>query len=432
MAVPVISVKKGSPAAGVRISPGDVLLSINGHVINDVLDYGFYSADQKLSLEIRTPSGKTRAVRVNKSEYDELGIESETFLMDEQHSCTNKCIFCFIDQLPPGMRKSLYFKDDDERLSFLFGNYVTMTNMSDDVVRRIIDMHITPINISVHTTDPLLRCEMMSNRFAGEKLKYLRWLADAGIEMNLQLVLCRGINDGEYLLKSLRDLGELYPAVRSIACVPAGLTAFREKLPDITPYDAESSAEVLEIIEDYRTEAVKKGFPQIVYPADEFFLMTGREIPESGYYGDMLQLENGVGMIAQFREEFYNALDDTDIGDSHNASTVITGEASFAFINTLVDAAKARFPDLEINTICIKNNYFGGNVSVSGLLTAHDIIEQATGRIFCTAILPANTLRSDGDMFLDSVTTDELANKLGCALRFDTDGNDFLNALLGF
>ncbi len=433
MAVKIKEIDAGSPMGAFRVPKNASLVSINGHEITDVLDYGFYAAAERLTVEIRDDdTGKIHRYRVKKDEYRELGISSQTFLMDAQRSCANRCVFCFIDQLPPGLRESLYFKDDDARLSFLFGNYITMTNMSDSDVRRIIDMHISPVNVSVHTTDPELRCRVMGNRFAGEKLKYLKWLCDGGIDVNCQVVICRGLNDGQHLKKTLRDLVALGPSVRSVAVVPAGLTAYREGLTPLEPFDRESSAAVLSVIDAVRAECVERGLEPVVYPADELLLTAGAQVPPVGYYGELLQLENGVGMLAVFEDEFSSALALEDGDDTQpRECTVITGEAAFDTVRRLCGEFAKKFPERAAEVLCVKNNFFGGNVSVSGLLTAADIIEQTSGRTRGRVVIPRNTLRAEGDMFLDSVTLDEFAAAMGAEVRVCEDGADLVDALAG-
>lgn len=307
MAIAITKVKEGSPAARLGIRPGMRLLAVNGHDIRDVLDYGFYTTAPALRLELSGPDGRC-TLEARKEEYEELGIESESFLMDKQHSCANKCIFCFIDQLPRGLRDTLYFKDDDERLSFLFGNYITLTNLGDEEIGRIIEMKVSPVNISVHTTDPDLRCRMMNNRFAGDKLRYLYRLAEAGTEINCQIVLCPGWNDGRALEQTLADLTALYPSVRSIACVPVGLTAYREGLEPLHCFDRDSAAAVLDCVGRANARCKAAFGVNLVYPADEFFLTAGRPIPPIAYYDELLQLENGVGMLAELFDEFGTAL----------------------------------------------------------------------------------------------------------------------------
>ena len=308
--VTVTAVDEGSPAARARLHAGDKLLSINGREIDDVLDYRFFIPDTRLKLVVETPEGHRRTVRIKKQEFEELGLEFSDYLMDEQRSCRNKCIFCFIDQLPPGMRDSLYFKDDDSRLSFLFGNYITLTNLTEHEVQRIIDMHISPINISVHTTDPALRCKMMNNRFAGDCLKILYRFAEAGLQLQCQLVLVPEYNDGAALDRSLADLAALGDAIVSVAAVPVGLTKYREGLAPIRSFTpAESRAVIAQLTAAGDRMLAERG-TRVFYPADEWYINAGLPIPDGDFYEDYPQLENGVGMIAWLRTRFYDALEE--------------------------------------------------------------------------------------------------------------------------
>lgn len=308
--VTVTAVDEGSPAAKARLHAGDKLLSINGREIDDVLDYRFFIPDTRLKLVVETPEGHRRTVRIKKQEFEELGLEFSDYLMDEQRSCRNKCIFCFIDQLPPGMRDSLYFKDDDSRLSFLFGNYITLTNLTEHEVQRIIDMHISPINISVHTTDPALRCKMMNNRFAGDCLKILYRFAEAGLQLQCQLVLVPEYNDGAALDRSLADLAALGDAIVSVAAVPVGLTKYREGLAPIRSFTPEESRAVIAQLTAAGDRMLAERGTRVFYPADEWYINAGLPIPDGDFYEDYPQLENGVGMIAWLRTRFYDALDD--------------------------------------------------------------------------------------------------------------------------
>ena len=306
MAVEIYDVVKNSPAYKAKISKGDKLVSVDGHEINDVLDYMFYTAYDEISLEYEH-NGKGFCKKVFKSEYDDLGLEFESFLMDKKQSCRNKCVFCFIDQMPPDMRETLYFKDDDARLSFLQGNYVTLTNLTDKDVERIIEMRLN-INVSVHTTNPELRCKMMNNRFAGEKLKYLKQIADSGLMLNCQIVLCPGLNDGEELVRTLDDLEKLMPNISSVAVVPVGLTKFREGLYPLEPFTPEKSAEALAIIEEKQQKCLEKYGTRMVFASDEFYINAGREIPNADYYEDYPQYENGVGLMRSLIDEFTDLL----------------------------------------------------------------------------------------------------------------------------
>lgn len=434
MAVVIAAVEKGSYAKKAGIKPGETLVSINGNEILDVLDYRFYMTEEKLRLQLEDQDGKTREVVIKKQEYDDIGLDFDTYLMDKQQTCRNKCIFCFIDQMPKGMRESLYFKDDDARMSFLFGNYVTLTNLSDHDIDRIIKMHISPINISVHTTNPELRCRMMNNRFAGDSLRYMYRLAQAGIAINCQLVLCPGINDGEELERSLDDLGKLYPSVQSIACVPVGLTDHREGLYPLEPYTPASAADVIRIIDEFSDRTKREYGARLCYPADEFFLTAGIPIPEGAYYGDFNQLENGVGMLASMRDEFSEALRLAENEPCKSGKlTIATGVAAAGFIDGLVDEAKKKWHNLDCTVYAVKNDFFGHKITVTGLLTARDLIAQLSEKpLGDTLLLSSSMLRRDTDLFLDDLTVSDVEKALGVTVRVtDNDGFDFLDALLG-
>ena len=434
MSVMISGVEKGSLAKKAGILPGEELVSINGNEILDVLDYRFYMTEERLSVLIRDRDGKPRKISIRKDEYDDIGLEFETYLMDKQQSCRNQCIFCFIDQMPPGMRESLYFKDDDARMSFLFGNYITLTNLTDRDVERIIKMHISPVNISVHTTNPELRCKMMKNRFAGESLRHMYRLAQAGIGINCQLVLCPGINDGEELKKSLEDLENLYPSVQSIACVPVGLTDYREGLYPLEPYTPQSAAEVIRVIDEFSNRTQAEHGVRLCYPADEFFLTAGIPIPDGEYYGDFNQLENGVGMLATMRDEFAAALklaEDEPCKD--RKISIATGVAASDFIRGLVDEAGKKWHNLDCTVYVVKNDFFGHKITVTGLLTGRDLIAQLKDRdLGETLLLSSSMLRQNTDVFLDDITVPELEKALGVRVRVtENDGYDFLDALLG-
>ncbi len=414
MSVKIKDVAADSPAAKKGVAPGDTLAEINGNAINDVLDYRFYLTEKKLNILIEKPGGKKKRIRIRKDEADDIGLGFETYLMDKQHSCKNKCIFCFIDQLPPGLRESLYFKDDDSRLSFLFGNYVTLTNLDDGEVDRIIKMHISPVNISVHTMNPELRVKMMLNPRAGECLKYIKRFTDSGIEVNAQLVLCPGINDGPELEFSLRELFRLGENIKSIACVPVGITKYREKLPELRSYDKESAGEVIDTIDRLNAENASRGGAAAAYAADEFYLYAQRPMPQSGYYNDFPQLENGVGMWTLLRDEFFEALGRCTVTGLNREATAVTGTAAFPLISELAAAAQDKIPGLKINVYAVTNRLFGESITVSGLITGADIIAAVEGRpLGEELIIPPNCLRSEGDMFLDNMTVEQLSEKLG-------------------
>ena len=417
------------------IKSGDELLSVNKNEINDVLDYRFFCTDKKLKLELLR-DGKRKKVKIKKDEYDDLGLEFATYLMDSQRPCQNKCIFCFIDQLPKGMRDTLYFNDDDSRLSFFFGNYITLTNIGEDEIDRIIKMHISPVNISVHTTNPELRCKMMNNRFAGEKLQYIEKLAQAGIKINCQLVLCRGINDGDELRRSIEDLLKFYPAVESIAAVPAGLTRYRDGLFPLESYDKSSASEVIDIIEEYSNRHFEEYGDRLIYPSDEFFNLSEREMPNEEYYGDMLQLENGVGMSALLKAEFARAVEDREKTENEinsNRKTIATGIGSYNLIKSLVDLCKTKWHNVNCEVVAVENEFFGEKITTTGLLTGQDIYNKLKGiDNLGQVLISKNCLKSDEDIFLDDLSVDELSQKLQTTVTpIANSGEDLLNAILG-
>lgn len=433
MAVTISGVVPGSPAARKSIRPGDRLLALNGHEIADVLDYRFYLDEPCLTAVIETSEGKRRVLRLHRDAGGETGLTFASYLMDKQHRCRNKCVFCFIDQMPPGMRESLYFKDDDSRLSFLFGNYITLTNLSDHEIERILAMHISPINISVHTTNPALRCRMMGNRFAGEKLAVLRRFADAGLAINCQLVLVPGYNDGEELTNTLRDLAELAPAVKSVAAVPVGLTKYREGLTPLRLFTPEESRDVIRRMEAMGEEMLQKHGTRLFYPSDEFFIKAGLPMPDAAYYGDMAQLENGVGMTALLEEQFREALAAAREEGRRPAGSrllIATGLLAAPILSRLVDEARETWHNLLVEVVPIKNRFFGETITVAGLLTGRDLMEQLRGREADILLLPRDMLRREGDCFLDDATPDEVAQALSMRVEMlPVDGADLLEAL---
>lgn len=432
MAVRIKSVDAASAAERAGLSAGDILLSADGSEINDMLDYEFYSAKRAILLSVET-NGQTRTVAIKKGEYEPLGCEFETYLIDKHHSCKNKCIFCFVDQLPKGMRKSLYFKDDDERLSFLFGNYITLTNLSQHELDRIKKMRISPINVSVHTVDPALRVQMMGNRFSGNVLPMLKELADAGIEMNCQLVLCRGINDGEYLEQSMRELAALYPAVQSIAAVPIGITSFRQGLAPLTVYDADSAGRVIDQMEAFGDKLVASIGERLVYPSDEWYLQARRPLPQEEFYGGYPQLDNGVGMWRKFYDEFMEELQKPHTVHLPRQVDTVTGVSAEGLIRQLTAALRQKYRFVKVRVHCVENRFFGGNVTVTGLLTGADIIEQTQKTLLSgELLLPGTTLRSEQDMFLDDVTLTAFSAALQTRVTVvGQDGGEFCRRLLG-
>lgn len=431
MAVKIFDVTTGSHADKAGIKKGETLLSINSNEIVDVLDYRFYQVNRKLTLEVADEDKNVRTIEMTKGEYEEIGLEFETYLMDKQHSCRNKCIFCFIDQLPKGMRESLYFKDDDSRLSFLFGNYITLTNITEHEIERIIKMHISPINVSVHTTNPELRCKMMNNRFAGDTLKYLKRFADAGITLNCQIVSCPGINDGDELVRTLTDLENL--GVNMTAIVPVGLTRYRENLYPLVPYNKETAGQTIDIIEKMGDECVKKHGRRIFFPGDEFYLLAERGIPSPEFYEDFSALEDGIGMIAYLTDDVGWKLEELDADESlcHKV-TIACGEGVFPYMKRIMSMINEKFPNITINTRAIKNNFFGGGVNVSGLVTGGDLIDQLRDDdLGDRLIITSSMLRFENDLFLDDVSTDDVERELGVTLvPVNNNGNDLVEAVI--
>lgn len=432
MSVIVDFVQKGSAADKANIVSGDTLISINGEQIIDVLDYRFYQNNSKLILEVMDKNGKIRKVKIKKDEYEEIGLEFSSYLMDKKHSCKNKCIFCFIDQLPKGLRESLYFKDDDSRLSFLFGNYITLTNITEHEINRIIKMHISPINISVHTTNPELRVKMMKNKNAGKALEIIPRLNEAGIKINCQLVLCPDYNDGEELVKSLEDLSAM-ENVECIAAVPVGLTKYREGLEQIKPFDAITAAQVIDIIDKAGDKCVEKYGERRIYAADEFYLLSGREIPEAEYYEEFLQLENGVGLWALLKSDAELALGNVEDISSNRHISLATGVAAEPLIKYVAELCAKKEKGLKCDVYGIKNNFFGERITVAGLVTATDIYEQLKDKNLGEELLiPSSMLRKERDMFLDSITIDELSEKLNVKITVvECDGFSLTDAILG-
>ena len=431
MAVQIADVEKKSPASRARIKAGDTLLTINGRDIEDVLDYRFYMPDTRLTVTVETAKGKRRTLTIRKKPYAELGLVFDTYLMDKQRSCRNNCIFCFIDQLPEGMRESLYFKDDDSRLSFLFGNYITLTNLSERDVERIIEMHISPINVSVHTTDPQLRCRMMNNRFAGDCLKYLYRFAEAGLDINCQLVLVPGYNDGDQLQKSMEDLAALAPAVRSVAAVPVGLTKHREGLPELRGFTAEESAQVIRQMTEMGDKMLAETGSRVFYPSDEWYIRAGLPIPDGDFYGEYPQLENGVGMVALLREEFKAAVDEFDLFVETDRLVIATGVDAAPYLQELADYAMDKWPAVQLQVVPIRNDFFGESITVSGLITGGDLMAQLKDVPMDRLLLPANMLRQEGDLFLDDVSVEQVEQTLGVPITFinETDGAALFDAL---
>ncbi len=423
-----------SIAEELEIEPGDVLLAVNDQPIEDVFDYHYYTNEEYLTVLIRKPDGEEWELEIEKEFEEDLGIEFESSLMDEYRSCRNKCIFCFIDQMPPGMRKTLYFKDDDSRLSFLQGNYVTLTNMSDHDIDRIIRYHLGPINISFQTTNPKLRCKMLNNRFAGDVFPKIRRLADAGIEMNGQIVLCRGVNDKEELERSIRDMATYLPSLRSVSVVPVGLSKYRDGLYPLEPFDAASAAEVIDTIEAWQKKIYPVHGVHFIHASDEWYLLANRPLPEEERYDGYLQLENGVGMLRLLYEEVKAEVETMEMDASrHRVLSLATGRLAAPYMEKLGAMIREKLPNLTLQVYKIRNDFFGERITVSGLITARDLIAQLKGQeLGEELLLPCNMLRSGEDVFLDDLTVADVEKALQTKLRIvESDGCDFVRAVSG-
>ena len=435
--VKITQVEQNSRAARAGVKEGDVLIAINQNEIADVLDYRFYLTERRITLAL-TREGEPLEVTIAKEEYDDIGLSFETPLMDKKRCCANKCIFCFIDQLPGGLRESLYFKDDDARLSFLHGNYVTLTNLGDKDIDRIIKMHISPVNVSVHTTNPELRCEMMKNKRAGKVLAYLNRLAEAGIRICGQIVLCRGVNDGAELDRSMQDLKKLHPALSSVSVVPAGLTKYREGLYPLSTFTPEECRAVIAQVNAFGDACERELGERIFCCADEFYLKAGMPLPEEAYYGDYEQIENGVGMLRSLYEEFAAEMDFLDEyipegGMKPRRVTLVTGKAAAPMMQTLTQMLSARVPELSVEVVTIENNFFGPEITVAGLLTGKDVCEQLAGKDLGDEVLyPGTMLRAEGDLFLCGMSPEEMEKKLNVPVRATKgEGAALVAALLG-
>ena len=433
MSTVIASVDRRSSAERAGVRPGEKLIAISGHPVVDVLDYRFFGYDRDPELELEGPDGSRRTLRLRKSEGEDLGLNFDTYLMDKARSCANSCIFCFVDQMPPGMRKSLYFKDDDARLSFLMGNYITLTNLSQREIQRIMDLRISPINVSVHTTDPELRARMLCHKRAGDSIAVMRRFAQAGIEMNCQIVACPGINDGPALERTLRDLAEMAPAVSSVAIVPVGLTRYREGLYHLEPYTAEQAGAVIDLVEAFGRRQMEKSGSTFAWCSDEFYLLAGRDLPAKVYYEDMNQLENGVGMLRLLTSQAELALEDVPGDLAPRSCTVATGAAAAPFIREILEKAMVACPALRGEVRPIRNDFFGETITVSGLVTGGDLIAQLKGtKLGQRLLIPSNMLRAGERVFLDDVTMDQVEQELGVPVQIveAEDGFALADALL--
>lgn len=426
------SVEPESIAEELGLEPGDKLLRINGQEIEDVFDYHYYVNEEELILLVEKADGEEWELEIEKDYEEDLGINFEQGLMDEYRSCRNNCIFCFIDQMPKGMRETLYFKDDDSRLSFLQGNYVTLTNMSDHDIERIIHYHLEPINVSIHTTNPQLRCKMLHNRFAGEALEKIQTLYEGGITMNGQIVLCKDVNDGEELESSIRDMAKWLPNLQSVSVVPVGLSKYREGLYPLEPFTKEDAKEVLSIIHKWQDKFYEEYGIHFIQAGDEWYLLAEEEIPQAERYDGYLQLENGVGMIRLLLDEFEEVFAACQEDEKERTVSIATGKAAYACIKRMTDRLMEKYPNLKANVYEIRNDFFGERITVSGLITGQDLKAQLKGQeLGEKLLLPCNMLRSGESVFLDDVTVEELAEALNVKIEIvGSSGQDFVNAVL--
>ena len=441
------SIEPGSIAEEMELEPGDALISINGQEIGDVFDYHYLIHDEYLVALFKKANGEEWELEIEKDYDEDLGIEFENGLMDDYKSCQNKCIFCFIDQMPKGMRDTLYFKDDDSRLSFLQGNYVTLTNMKEADLQRIINYKLEPINVSVQTTNPELRCMMLHNRFAGEALKKIDTLYEGGVHMNGQIVLCKGVNDGAELERSISDLVKYLPLMESVSVVPVGLSKYREGLYPLEPFTKEDAIEVLELIRKWQNTCMETHGTHFVHASDEWYLLAERPLPEEDNYDGYIQLENGVGMLRLLMDEFEEAMEmleediasgdfpEEDLPDTKRTHhvTLATGRLAGPFIKELADKCSKRYPNYTIDVVEIRNDFFGEMITVSGLITGQDLKAQLLERdnLGESVLIPCNMLRSGEEVFLDDMTVTELEEALGVPVTIvESSGQDLLNAML--
>ena len=429
MSTVITSIDPGSAAEKAGIRVGETLRALNGHEIVDVLDYRFFCYDSALCVELGTPDGKNRTLQINKPEGEDLGLNFETYLMDEPRPCSNHCVFCFVDQMPPNMRDSLYFKDDDARLSFLMGNYITLTNLSEREAQRIIDLRISPINVSVQATEPQLRRTLLGNKDADKSLAYMRAFGRAGIEMNGQIVVCPGWNDGVHLRRTIEDLMDI--GFHSCSIVPVGLTKYRKGLAKLHPVDEPTAREIIATVDEYGEKCLAKYGTRMFFCADELYLKANLPLPPEEYYEDYQQLDNGVGMLRSTMNEFLAGLEDVEDGDV-KSFTIATGVAAAPFIERLVNAAKEKFPALRGEVVAIVNDFFGHSITVSGLVTGQDLIRQLSQRDWLgeRIIIPANMLRHGVDVFLDDITLPQVEQALArTVLCSETDGYSMVDTI---
>lgn len=428
----ISAVTPGSIAEEMEIEPGDVLVSVNGQEPEDVFDYRYLMNEEEVLVVIRKPDGEEWELEIEKEYEDDLGMEFENGLMDDYRSCRNKCMFCFIDQLPKGMRDTLYFKDDDSRLSFLQGNYLTLTNMSEHDLEKIIYYKLSPINISFQATNPELRCKMLHNRFAGDVMDKVRRLKEAGIMMNGQIVLCRGVNDGEELDRSIRDLVTLMPELQSVSVVPVGLTRYRDGLYPLEPFTKEDACKVLDLIHSWQEKLLKEYGTHFIHAGDEWYILAERPMPEETTYDGYLQLENGVGMVRLLKEEVDAYLKKLPGDDRKRRVTIATGELAAPYLREHAASIQKKYPGVEVQVITVKNEFFGGKITVAGLITGQDLVKQLKGKdLGEELLLSINMLKSDEPIFLDDMTVEQLQTALQIKVSIvESSGNDFVNCIL--
>ena len=428
----ITAVDPGSLAEEMELEPGDRLLAIDGNKIEDIFDYRFYTSDTYLEILILKADGEEWLLEIDKDPEEDLGLTFENGLMDEYRSCRNKCVFCFIDQMPPGMRETLYFKDDDSRLSFLQGNYITLTNMSDKDFERIIRFHLAPINISVHATNPELRCKMLNNRFAGDVLTKIQALYEAGIEMNGQIVLCPGLNDGEELDRTIGDLARFIPHMGSLSVVPVGVTKYREGLYPLTTFDAEGAVKVIDQIEAWQKKIYAKHGIHFVQASDEFYIQAGRPMPEEERYDGYIQLENGVGMVRLLQEETSETLAAMEGDDREVEISLATGRLAAVYMREIVEKIREKFPHVKVHIYPIRNDFFGETITVAGLVTGQDLIAQLKDQPLGSRLLiPSVMLRSGEDVFLDDVTVGQVESALQVQVDIvKSSGYDVVNSII--
>ena len=427
----ISKVDPGSIGEELELEPGDCVLTINGNPVEDIFDYEYYVNSPSMLMTVRKANGEEWELDIE-NDYEDLGLTFENGLMSEYRSCSNKCIFCFIDQMPPGMRETLYFKDDDTRLSFLQGNYVTLTNLKERDIERIIRFKLAPINISVQTTNPELRCRMLHNRFAGQSLKLIDRLYEAGTPMNGQIVLCKGVNDGEELKRSIEDLTKYIPCMQSVSVVPVGLSKYRDGLYPLEPFTKEDACQVIDLIEMWQKKLYKEHGIHFIHASDEWYILAERPLPEEERYDGYIQLENGVGMLRLLASEVEEALKGCSDDGQNRTVSIATGRLPYPYIKKYAGWIREKFPGRTIHIYPIRNDFFGESITVSGLLTGQDVIAQLKGKELGEyLLLPVNMFRSGETVFLDDLTAEDAEKALQVKVRIvKSSGRDFVKAVL--